>query len=174
MSATPNISSRRAAYLAATTHTTLMSQRHPIQNGRTMLITTNTYRRVPVFKDPAAARIAIETLYVVQELYPFFLYGFVMMPDHCHFLLRVPEGGSISKIMNLYKRDVRFNIGKPIWQNRFHMRIIDNGAGALEYIHQNPVRSNLCAHAEDYPWSSASGRWQIHSLEWWHGITSPG
>ncbi len=139
-----------------------------------MLITTNTHRRLRVFDDPAAARIAIETMYVIQEHYPFFLYGFVMMPDHCHFLLRVPQRGSISKIMNLYKRDVRFNIGAPIWQNRFHLRIVDNARGALEYIHQNPVRAKLCMHAEDYLWSSASGKWDIHPLEWWHDITSMG
>ena len=101
-----------------------------------MLVTTNTNHRDPVFANPACARIVIKTLYGIQHFYPFFLYGFVVMPDHCHFLLRVPEGGSISKIMNVYKRAVTFNLGiKYVWQARFHIRIPDDPLAILRYVH---------------------------------------
>jgi putative transposase len=101
-----------------------MFQRHPIQNQHMMFVTTNIYNRIPVFANPAHARMATETLYDIQKEYPFFLYAFAIMPDHCHFLMHVPEHGSISKIMYQYKRAVSFHVGKPIWQSRFHLKII--------------------------------------------------
>ncbi|HEV3024633.1 MAG TPA: hypothetical protein VGX76_19290 [Pirellulales bacterium] len=30
----------------------------------------------------------------------------------------------------------------------------------IQYIEQNPVAAGLCAHAEDWPWSSAKPRGQ--------------
>ncbi len=66
-------------------------------------MTTNVKDRKPIFRNDAYAREAIETLYRVQESYPFMLYAFVIMPDHCHFLLQIPDGGSLSKMMNVYK-----------------------------------------------------------------------
>jgi REP element-mobilizing transposase RayT len=84
------------------------------------------------------------------------------MPDHCHFLLTIPGGGSISKVMNVYKRAVTFNLGmKDVWQPRFHMRLIDDPLSALHYIHENPVKKNLCFLSQEYPWSSASGKWDV-------------
>ena len=143
-----------------------MSQRHPLQNQLFMFITTNCQHREWIFADDAAARIAIETLYHTQEYYPFFLYGFVIMPDHCHFLMKIPEYGSISKVMQQYKRSTSHAIGRgPIWQKRFHMRLVDDPIGALRYIYMNPVLKGLSETPETYPWSSASGNWDIANLD---------
>ncbi len=146
-----------------------MTQRHPIQSGELLFITTNAKYRQPVFADPAAARIAVETLYSIQLYYPFFLYGFVIMPDHGHYLIKQPEGGSISKTIAMYKRAVSFNIGRgPLWQRRYFVRMTNGHAREiLEYIHQNPVRAGLCKKPEDYPWSSASGKWDVSEIDWW-------
>lgn len=84
------------------------------------------------------------------------------MPDHVHFLLYVTEHANISDIIRQYKSGVAFNIGiGSIWQPRFHIRIPKNTTSVLHYIHQNPVRAKLVERSEDYPWSSASGRWDI-------------
>ena len=80
-----------------------MTQCRPIINQEIMFVTTNIRDRRDIFSHPPNALEAIEILYRVQSLHPFFLYGFVVMPDHCHFLLRVPEQGSISTIMNRFK-----------------------------------------------------------------------
>lgn len=130
-----------------------------------MFITTNIKDGKPVFTDPACARIAVETLYSIQNYYPFFLYGFVIMPNHIHLLLRIPEGGSISKTIGAYKRAVTFNIGRgPIWQKRFYLKKPESALPVLRYIHRNPVKAGLCALPGEYPWSSASGRWDIAEL----------
>lgn len=136
-----------------------------------MLVTTNTKNREKIFIDPVYAYIALESIYRTQERQPFFLYGFVIMPDHCHLLIRVPEEGAISRVMYAYKRSVSFELGKgPIWQPRFHSKIAENPSGALHYIHWNPVKAKLCEMPENYPWSSAYGKWDVMELEWIYGI----
>lgn len=143
-----------------------MTQRHPVQSEATILATTVTKDRKPIFMNPAAARIAIETLYEIQTHYGFFLFGFVIMPDHAHILLWPPEGNSLSKILQIWKRAVTFNIGRgPLWQRRFDARSIDDPAHALKYIHNNPVVAGMVDCPENYPWSSASGRWDISPLD---------
>lgn len=144
-----------------------MFQRHPIQNDGTMLITTVTQDRSPVLADSAHAREAIESVYRLKQMHPFLLFGFVIMPDHCHFLVHVPSPVEISKIMCLYKYGLTFNLGiGKFWQSRFHMVIPKDSHIALNYIHLNPVRAGLVAEPEDYFWSSASGKWPIDDLGW--------
>jgi putative transposase len=127
-----------------------------------MFITTNVRDRRPIFQNPVYAREAIETLYRVQQLHPFFLYGFVVMPDHCHMLLHIPDGGSVSRIMRSFKRGVSHNIGiGSFWQPRFYVKIPDSISSVLRYIHLNPVKAGLANDPEAYPWSSATGRWDV-------------
>ncbi len=142
-----------------------MTQRRRVQNERLMHITTNTYYADPIFRKDAHAREAIECLYRIQKLYPFLIYGFVIMPDHCHFLLYVLAPAKISQIMNSYKSGLTFDIGIPkIWQPRFHMTLPKDGRKVLKYIHDNPVEACLVKKPEDFPWSSASGNWDVAEL----------
>ncbi len=142
-----------------------MTQRHPIQNEARMFVTTNASNRQRLFEHPVYAREAIDCLYRVQVLFPFFLYGFVIMPDHCHFLLMVPAPMTIAAVIHSYKRAVSHAIGKgPLWQPRFDLRIPDDSLAVLRYIHCNPVKAGLVDAPEDYPWSSACGRWDVQDL----------
>lgn len=144
-----------------------MYQRHPVQSVALMLVTTVTLDRRPIFANPAYALEAIETLYRIQSRYHFEIFGFVIMPEHCHFLVQVPEGGSISKIMRLFKCGLTFQIGKgPLWQQRFHMRLVRECASALRYIHGNPIKAGLVKNAEDYRWSSAAGKWPVTPISY--------
>lgn len=145
-----------------------MFQRHLEQNEQMMFITTNTAKRAPVFSNPAYAREVIDTLYRVQQLHPFFLFAFVVMPDHFHLLLKVPAPGKISTIMNVFKSGVSHSIGAgSIWQTRFHLKIVEKSRPVITYIHQNPVVAGLVNSEEKYPWSSASGKWDLASLDIW-------
>ncbi len=140
-------------------------QRHSIQNQTMMFVTTNIAKRRKIFLDPSFANEAILALYKTQQLNPFFLYGFVIMPDHCHLLLSVPEGGSISKIMHTFKRSVSFALDLgSIWQSRFYISYPKRPSEVLSYIHQNPVRAHLSETAESYPWSSASSKCDVSQL----------
>ena len=143
-----------------------MAQPHPIKNDVIMLVTTVTKNRIHLFSNPAFAREAIERLYRVQEIHPFFLHAFVIMPDHCHILLNVPAPESISRVMHSYKTGLVLDFGlyKNIWQPRFHLRIVHNASRVMSYVHQNPVRAEIVEIAKDYPWSSACGKWDITPL----------
>jgi len=145
-----------------------MFQTHPVQNDSPMLVTTVTRGRKKIFNNPVFARQAVETLYKVQEIYPFFLFGFVIMPDHIHFLLHAMAPLEIGKIMKSYKIGVGYDTGLgPIWQSRFHILFPKDSGKALHYIHLNPVRDRLSELPEKYPWSSASGMWDVTALEYW-------
>ncbi len=131
-----------------------------------MLVTTVTKDRRPIFTDAVYAREAIDVLYRVQELHPFFLHGFVFMPDHAHILLTIPPSNDISRLMNRFKMGVSHSIGLgPIWQQRFHMSVPRSPRSALHYIYMNPKRAGLVENPMDYPWSSASGRWDVTPIE---------
>lgn len=143
-----------------------MTQRHPIQNGQIMLVTTVAKGRAPLFSNPALAREAVESLYRTLERYPVFLHGFVVMPDHIHLLVQPIAPMTISFFMSRYKTNVSLSIGiGEIWQSRFHILVIADASKALAYIHNNPWVKGLCEIPEDYPWSSASGRWDISPLD---------
>lgn len=139
---------------------------HKILSDILMLVSTTTRNRVPFFRDPTFAREVVETLYRVQALHPFLLFAFVIMPDHCHFLMHIPSPNSISNVMMRFKSGVSHSIGKgPLWQPRYHVRIPDSASAAKKYIHANPVAARLVENETDYPWSSASGRWDISSID---------
>ena len=139
-----------------------MTQRHPIQNDQTLFITTVTRDRRPYFENTSLAREACEHIYRVQERKPFLLYGFVIMPDHVHLLLRVPSPETVSNVIRLYKMGLSFQTGLgPMWQRRFHAKTVDDIPSVQHYIHTNPVSGGLCATPDAYPWSSASGKWDV-------------
>ncbi len=143
-----------------------MLQNHHIFENRIVLVTTNTKNRMPVFHYPPFALEAIQTLYRTQELFPFFLYAFVFMPDHCHLLMRVPGKAGLATVMRIFKGGASHNIGLgPLWQSKFDAKTFDDPSIALHYIHQNPVKAGLVQAAELYPWSSASGRWDVSDLD---------
>lgn len=139
-----------------------MPYSHPLQNNEFMLITSITRKREPFFSDSSIAREAIEVLYRVKRLHSFSLYGFVIMPDHCHFLMYVAWPQTISRIMNSYKSGLTFDTGiQPMWQRGFHIQVTKDVPVALEYIHQNPVKAKIVETPDKYPWSSASGEWPL-------------
>jgi REP element-mobilizing transposase RayT len=145
----------------------VMTQRHPFKSDHIMMLTTNVLDRQKIFADESNAREAIECLYRVQELHPFFLYAFVIMPDHCHFLIETRAPITSGQLMNSYKAGLTFDLGIPkLWQRRYHIRLIDQPEFAKQYIHENPVRAGIVEYALDYPWSSASGKWEITPLPW--------
>ena len=142
-----------------------MTQRHPIHNDVLMFVTSNTMARRPIFENPSYASEAIDHLYRLQNLHPFFLFGFAIMPDHCHFLLNIPAPYTISKFMNSYKTGLTFDLGiGSFWQPRYDLRVPDDGWATLCYIHENPVKAGLVASPEAYPWSSASRKYDVSVL----------
>ena len=79
---------------------------------------------------------------------------YVVMPNHIHLILRVPDGGngpmgtsaptqSIPMMVRYLKRSVTVQFGSNIWQRSYHDHIIRNEKDYLriwEYIDTNPAK----------------------------------
>jgi len=90
------------------------------------------------------------------------LHAYCYMTNHVHALLQVSET-PLSRIMLLiagrYARAVqsRLQTTGHLFEKRYHALLVDADEyllTLLRYIHLNPVRANLAASPDDYPWSS--------------------
>ena len=83
---------------------------------------------------------------------------------HIHFLATRFESATLAAIMQSFKSLTSHKANKLLKRNgRFWMadyfdRYIRNAehfAKTIQYIENNPVKARLCAHPEDWPFSSA-------------------
>ena len=90
------------------------------------------------------------------------LHAYCYMTNHVHALLQVSDT-PLSRIMLLvagrYARAVqsRLDTTGHLFEKRYHALLVDADEyllTLLRYIHLNPVRANLAASPDDYPWSS--------------------
>jgi len=98
------------------------------------------------------------------------LLAFVVMPDHVHWLFMLGHTRSIDGVVHGFSSFTWHALyrllpsGVPtLWQKGYHDHRSreDEGIGTtIDYAHLNPVREGLCAHARDWPWSTANERYQ--------------
>ena len=116
------------------------------------------------------ARLFLDVLqsYRVQRRY--LLHEFVVMPEHFHLLLTPAPDVSLEKVAQLIKGGFSFRVKHElglaieVWQpgpQNHRIRDIADYARHVEYICQNPVKRHLAKIAQDYPYSSASGAFDI-------------
>ncbi len=67
-------------------------------------ITTNTQAREPYFKEDLFCRLLIDNFKLCKQLKDFLLYGFIIIPDHLHLLLKPNGRYNISQIMQSLKK----------------------------------------------------------------------
>lgn len=92
------------------------------------------------------------------------LIGFVLMPNHFHFILRGIQDDSISKFIqrlcNSYAKyfNIKYKRSGHLFGSRFHKKLIDTNEYLLHlsaYIHRNPRELKGWKGKEQrYPWSS--------------------
>jgi putative transposase len=148
-----------------------------IENG-TAFITTTVLDFNTVFLNPMLANAMTAGLLSDCKHYGARLWAFVVIPHHLHLLLDLPPGMSVSRLMRNIKRnssnmlvpllsdeekhlfdDQRGLNRSTFWMARFRSVEIcteKDFSIKVAYIHDNPVKSGLCARPEDYRWSSAS------------------
>jgi putative transposase len=100
----------------------------------------------------------------------FWLFGYVIMPNHLHLLLS-PCGRDLPMLMRDIKGLSGFRVQKargcsgPLWQARYFDNIIRHVKDfweKLEYIHRNPVEASLAPDVDGWRWSSYNA-WQCGS-----------
>ncbi|MFH1830454.1 MAG: transposase [Pseudomonadota bacterium] len=128
-------------------------------------LTSVTKDRESVFSRGKSAALLEAMFFYYRQVMRFYLYAYVIMPDHFHLICQPSSLYDISEIMNAIKGDFarQYNIlrrkpGQKIWQIRFYDRGIRSEAELkqkINYTHDNPVRKGLVANAADWNYSSA-------------------
>ncbi len=139
-----------------------MIEKKRVQNGVVMFITMNTWHRRQVFIHPNFAKKAIEYLYELMKKKPFMLYGFVVMPDHIHVLLRLDAPNTIDEFIGNYRTGLSFELGTgAFFEDYVDLRMPQKPGEKLTYMHDKPFKAGLCDIPEEYPWSSANRKWKV-------------
>ena len=130
--------------------------------GSDHFLTFSSYRRLALLKSDHACRTFEGVLEKVRRWYGFYVFGYVIMPDHVHLLVSEPREDELSAAVQMLKQMVarRMQPGgtdRPFWQARYYdFNVITRKKWIekLRYIHRNPVTRGLVAAPEDWPWSS--------------------
>lgn len=108
----------------------------------------------------------------VQQRHPFHINAIVILPDHCHLMLTLPQGDMnystrISLIKSNFSRQIEpietrarsreKKRERGIWQRRFWEHIILDDKDYehhVNYIHFNPVKHGYVINPSDWKFSS--------------------
>jgi REP-associated tyrosine transposase len=136
----------------------------------TYFVTSRTWESRALFVKQRLCEIFVGRLYAYRERRAFLLHAFVLMPDHFHMLLTPASDVTLEKAVQYIKGGSAHQIGEelsfsfPVWQRGFSDHRIRDAAdyGAhLRYIEQNPLKRRLVVTAEEYVWSSGSGKFAM-------------
>lgn len=134
----------------------------PIDDGLVYHVINRGNNQQQVFFTEGDFEAFLTALAELKARKPFALYGYCLMGNHIHLLLR-PEGTSVSRIMQslLVSHTQRYHRfhggGGHVWQGRFKSPVIqddDHLLCVLRYIEANPVRAKIVRRAGNYRWSS--------------------
>jgi putative transposase len=154
--------------------------RRAIVPGGTFFLTLVTYRRTPLFSESENVfRLRVAVAQMLTER-PFEIIGAVVLPEHIHFLWRLPPNDSdysqrVSRLKVLFTRSLRGYRALPqtvsvsrrkhresdVWQRRFWEHTIRDDVDLqrhLDYLHYNPVKHGLvaCPHLWEF---SSFNKW---------------
>jgi len=105
----------------------------------------------------------IELLRAVKGLHPISLFGYCLMPNHFHLVVRSRAEDGLSRCMqwlmtsHVRRHHKRKHTSGHVWQGRYKSFLIQEDAhliAVLRYVERNPVRAGLVPTAEAWRWSS--------------------
>lgn len=113
-----------------------------------------------------------EAVRVVRRDFPFEIHAWVVLPDHLHCVIELPDGDAdfalrwrLIKIRfskSLPKTELRSEARvrrgeRGIWQRRFWEHLIrdeQDFAAHMDYVHINPLKHGLVTRLADWPFST--------------------
>lgn len=157
--------------------------RRTYQPNQFIFITCVTANRKPIFSTQENQDLFWATYQNVVHKHPFNLVAFVLLPDHFHWLVEMPNADvNFSKIMMSlkwnftleYKKKHQISTSLVLWQRGFWDHVIrdeDDFQKHLDYIHWNPVKHDHARRAFDWKYSSfqdwvAKG---VYDMNWGQG-----
>jgi putative transposase len=155
-------------------------------DGNYHFITFSCYQRRPYLNHDRAYTLFEETLEVLRQRHGFFLFGYVLMPEHVHLLLSEPTQQSLAGTLRVLKGETSKQLkGDRVqfWHRRYHdfnVLTYRKFTEKLRYLHRNPVKRGLVEDPVDWPWSSfrhylqgEQGRVEIESEWTWNRRERP-
>jgi len=146
------------------------------REGGSFFLTLVTHQRRPILTTPSGRKFLHDAIASVEAARPFDLRGIVLIPDHLHLIMGLPQGDAdYSTRIGLIKKAFtkaylaaggtegqntesrRRHRVRGIWEKRFWEHTIRDHKDFvfhLEYIHRNPVKHKLVQRSVDWPWSS--------------------
>jgi putative transposase len=138
-------------------------------------VTFSVYKRRRLLDLDQPKQIVLGVLNHLLESMSAKCVGFVLMPDHVHALIWLPQPEELTRFLHGWKRMSSFRIrewyaghvanyfvgfgaGERFWQPKsyvFHVHRERKLREKLDYMHLNPVKAGLVQRAEDWRWSSA-------------------
>ncbi len=128
--------------------------------GHDHFITFSCHRRLPYLNNDHSRIVFEETLERLRQRHQFFVFGYVLMPEHVHLLLSEPKLQPLATTLSVLKGETSKRLKgerTQFWQIRYYDFNVLSHAKYLEklrYIHRNPVERGLVEKPEDWPWSS--------------------
>lgn len=110
-------------------------------------VTTNTTFGKWIFDDSGRATKLGSIIHTAGEENQFILYGYCILPNHIHLLVKKDGTHTLSVLMKTIKgRFWRSMAGARVWQPRFNFRIVEDEAylaNVVGYILHNYRKMNL-------------------------------
>jgi REP element-mobilizing transposase RayT len=133
--------------------------------GQLYLVTTVSFQRLPLFGDWRCAQAAASICARPSSWPDAELLCWVLMPDHWHGVIRLREGGDLSRAMRQAKGAMARAANKArgragiVWEPGFHDRALrreEDLLPAARYVVGNPLRAGLARRVGQYPYWDAS------------------
>ena len=111
-------------------------------------------------------KIMVHELWRAEKDFAIQVHAFVLMGNHFHLLCHTPKS-NLDQAMHAFQRNSavrilhRANKKNHLWGARYRWSLIANQGyyyQAYRYIYQNPVRAELTARVEEYPYSTLRAR----------------
>jgi putative transposase len=124
-------------------------------------ITFSCYHRMKLLDANSARETLERELERVRSWYGCYIVGYVVMPEHVHFLISEAERSELSLVMQMLKQITSRKLRPPslprFWQVRYYDFPVwteRKRVEKLRYMHRNPVKRGLVERPEDWKWSS--------------------
>jgi putative transposase len=127
-------------------------------SGDLHFLTFSCHGRLTYLVDSQACELFVRMLETIRRRYVFFVFGYVVMPEHVHLLVSEPRRGTLDRAIQALKTSVaKQSAQRPFWLPRYYDFNVHSEAKRIEklrYIHRNPVTRGLIYGPEDWAWSS--------------------
>ena len=118
--------------------------------------------RQQIFEDEEDRQRLMETLLRYHDECGYTVYAYCLMGNHIHLLLKEGKDELDSVIKRIagsyaYWYNWKYRRSGHLFQDRFKSEPVEDESyylTVLRYIHQNPVKANLCKNVENYSYSS--------------------